>query len=273
MRVCAMRLCIRKVCQKGRTFGAHMTSVLSLVRGERILFEPPAVKRPRGRPRIHPTKPPARPLILLDMDVIIATLTEEHLSVRWPDFKTFCSMEGPYGGECSFSYSQTVVDAINEWSEVADVRWLTNWDVKLREYIAAAMGLKKFKHGRAPHAWMKKVNSAVHFINTSAPDRFIIWIDRENKEYTSNVYGTEHEWGKHNRLSFERGNTMLMAPYFGLTREHLALVTSVLADTDPQRSVKLWQGKYIEEFEYRGEPYVPTLNPTEVKPYVRGMNV
>jgi hypothetical protein len=219
-------------------------------------IDPPVAKRPRGRPRIYgdpnTLKPP---LILLDVDgVINLSGTAWELKTRWPDYKIVYNIQAGNGGY-TICYSQTVVDKINEWSEVADVRWLTTWNEYAIKNLAPALGLKKFPQGRAPGENTKKVNSVLHHANTMGSDRLLIWIDDENKnQYFRTDYQYAADEGEvlipfddplrgPKRRVFERKNTLLVSPRVGLTKEHLAVVDGVLANP------KAWQGKYIEEFE------------------------
>lgn len=76
-----------------------------------------------------------------------------------------------------------MIKKINEWSNVADIRWLTTWDKSAQTHLAPALELLNFELGRIPEEKMSKVEAAILAGKKIGPDGLVIWIDDELKAW------------------------------------------------------------------------------------------
>lgn len=133
--------------------------------------------------------PKKTPIILLDVDGVINMMAVNIVKDKY-GYKNRTPIdlsELPFGDvtivkvmgprkECDIKYSPTVVSQINEWAEVAEVRWTTSWGRFAQTCLAPALGLKHFQMSR----WGKWSSDFVtKGLSADDLDRPIIWIDDE----------------------------------------------------------------------------------------------
>ena len=161
-----------------------------------------------------------KPLILLDVDGVISGSNGGN-KAYWKDVK-----HKTFDGY-SIYYSPTVITKINQWSQVAEIRWLTSWDEKARTMIAPALGINEFELARDPALDLRKDQAAFNCIQMT-PSRPLIWIDKLVLYYTENPKAPVP-------ASFwkSRDRTLLIASSegAGLTPYHLEKIDAFLADT------------------------------------------
>ena len=182
-----------------------------------------------------------KPLILLGVDGVIHGLPE--CEPTWED-KT----DIPRHDSFPIEYSPTVIDAINRWSEVADIRWLTNWDSRAQTVLTPAVGLKHFELAR-PAGSDRRDNMNKGDFNMripkevtarvcgreSDPDRLIIWIDDEISDYfyranKKNIGNGDLDAIEAEKDIYNRPNTVLLSPYEGLSFDQVAFVDEILSN-------------------------------------------
>ncbi len=78
-----------------------------------------------------------RPLVLLDVDGVLNALGPPDAS--WPDWQQGRATAA--GREWPIRWSPSVVDAVRNWQERADVRWLTTWGHDANRGLHALLGL------------------------------------------------------------------------------------------------------------------------------------
>lgn len=186
-----------------------------------------------------------KPLILLDIDGVVNAAGRK--TRYWKDAKTIPSLEALYpdGSSKKFQimYSPTVVKAINRWSEIAEIKWLTSWDERADTYFGPALGIKKLGVGR-PSEDVFKLDAVVDWAKAN-PDRAIIWIDDQLSNFKC-----EHEMNPvYDEFIFKRKNTVLVSPVNGLIREHIEFVDRILADrreTKDKKIIKFNEGAHSE---------------------------
>lgn len=154
-----------------------------------------------------------KPIILLDVDGVINMFGINKLS--WSDRKT------TKVDDRTIQYSPTVVEKINSWNTVAEVRWLTWWDEKAPTMLAPALKLDKFPLARDPALDWSKLQTAESIAREVGRDHLMIWIDDELSVWTA-----------HDRIKRDifccRKNTVLVSPKDGLRPEHLDFIDSIL---------------------------------------------
>lgn len=159
-----------------------------------------------------------KPLILLDVDGVINALDGGNKK-RWKD------VEKKVVNKYDIYYSPTVVNKINAWSKVAEVRWLTTWDENARRLLAPALGLNEFELARDPDLMLSKDQAAFDCIQMT-PSRLLVWIDDEVLCYSSNPKAPVPS-------SFwrDRDRTLLISPaeFYGLEPLHLKKIDAFLA--------------------------------------------
>lgn len=183
-----------------------------------------------------------QPLILIDIDGVINAVGRK--TRYWKDAKNIDQLDAVYpdGTKKSFQvlYSPTVVKAINTWSEIAEVRWLSAWDDRANTYFAPAVGLEQFELARSsPETFKLDCFLQWHEEN---PDRVIIWIDDQISNFKCD---NEHN-PKYADAIFKRKNTILISPIRGLIGEHIVLIDKLLKDK------KECIGKKIHKFSEGG---------------------
>lgn len=89
--------------------------------------------------------------MLLDIDGVINT-DREHSADFWADVVKVRSRS-------KFCYSPSVIKKINDWSTIAEIKWLTDWNERANTIIAHAVGLELFALGRNENANTSKVEA------------------------------------------------------------------------------------------------------------------
>jgi hypothetical protein len=162
-----------------------------------------------------------KPVILLDVDGVVHCFKS-----IWPDEKKIKV-------NCwNIRYSPTVVDKINSWNKVANVKWLTMWNNEARDHLAPALGLDSFENARLVKNDMTvlgKVKSAYSTAANLGDDGIVIWIDDELSDFKQKFsYYLDDKTNTNYGDIFQRPNTFLVKPDEGMTPEHLAFVDSIL---------------------------------------------
>jgi hypothetical protein len=167
------------------------------------------------------TTSPKKPVILLDVDGVVYCFRS-----IWPDQKQ-CQ-----GLNWSVRYSPTVVDKINSWNKVANVKWLSYWNNDARDDLAPALGLDSFENARldeSDRSEVGKVRSAYSTATNLGDDGIVIWISYEVRALKTHYSNYVDESTKTSYGSiFQRPNTFLVTSDYGLTPEHVAFVDSIL---------------------------------------------
>jgi hypothetical protein len=168
-----------------------------------------------------------KPLILLDIDGVINT-DNRHSGAFWTDVRK--------GG--TIHYSPTLVEHLNRWTlnELAEIRWLTDWNERANSVLAPAIGLQLFTLARNEDAKISKLDAFIQNSKKNDPSRLIIWIDDELKsfkELNDKLEQTYHmKYLQYEKNVFTRPNTVFLSPAIGLTPEHVSLVDAILSDPE-----------------------------------------
>lgn len=144
----------------------------------------------------------------------------------WPDLESKRNIES-CNGHYTIDYSPSMVKSINAWNKLAEIRWLTTWNEFALTSLTPALGFDQFKLGRTEAQNEEKATSATRIAKEVGDDTLIIWLDDDTN------------MGEF----YERPNTLLLKPKWGLRPEHVKLVDDCLVKSD------LWKGKVIKEFE------------------------
>jgi hypothetical protein len=207
--------------------------------------------------------PMKKPIILLDVDGVINFAgSEEKAKVLWPDIiyerRVVLSSTG---NRHDILYSPAMVQRINAWHQVAEVRWLTTWNDSAKTNLAPALKLDSFENSRKSKD--DKIETAILVGKEQGADGLVIWIDDELKEWTehndkeiASIDLTLRDGKESPELSpaqkytvtnsagiFDRPNTVLLSPCIGLTPQHIQLVDDLLRDHE------LSNGKVVRELE------------------------
>ncbi len=165
-----------------------------------------------------------RPLILLDIDGVINANGRK--SKYWKDTKIIEKLEAIYPGnerkEFRIVYSPSVIEKINSWSSVAEIKWLTTWDDRADRYLAPALGLNRFDVARENESVFKL--DAVVQNCAENPERLVIWIDDDLTSFKNDNQFDE----RYKKGVFKRKNTVLVSPVNGLIKEHIDFVDRIL---------------------------------------------
>ncbi len=201
-----------------------------------------------------------KPIILLDVDSVINISYHKNPKTLWEDITKVIVPTYMQGHAVNFqvTYSPTVIQKINEWNKIAEVRWLTSWNNRAITFMSPALGLEPFKlaEGRESNDWdsveceMDKTESAIATAKEVGPGRCVIWIDDELKlwkEFNSKRVLLSDKFNKPPPIEdaeiFSRPNTVLLSPRYGLTKDHVTFVDNIL--TDPELS----RGKLVLNLE------------------------
>jgi hypothetical protein len=190
-----------------------------------------------------------KPIILLDVDGVINMLSLKEAKALWEDTTSVNVSTLKDGKPMTYKivYSPTVIQKINEWSKIAEVRWLTTWNARAITDLAPKLSLEAFKlaKGRDKNGndmikgILGKTESAIATAKEVGPDGCVIWIDDELKEWKEGNDKRVMQYVKENKPPpphdagiFSRPNTVLLSPCLGLTKEHVAFMDSILADPE-----------------------------------------
>jgi hypothetical protein len=180
---------------------------------------------------------PRKPVILLDVDGVI-NMSLCIAKAKWPD------SERAFIDSFFVHYSATVVQHINTWSEVAEIRWLTTWSFNAATKLAPLLNINNFT---VEVDYLSKVECAIAVAAEVGPECLVIWIDDDIKKWKfqhDTIRSAKFaEWERVENGIFNRPNTVLLSPMDGLIQGHLDLVSRVL--TEPQ----LAEESVIIEFE------------------------
>jgi hypothetical protein len=202
--------------------------------------------------------PMKKPIILLDVDGVINFAgSEEKAKVLWPDIIYERRVLSSTGKRYDVLYSPAMVQKINAWHQVAEVRWLTTWNDCAKTNLAPALKLDSFENSRKSKDG--KIETAILVGKEQGADGLVIWIDDDLKEWTERndkeIASIESPISKlsprqifavtHSPVIFDRPNTVLLSPSIGLTPQHVQLVDDLLRDHE------LSNGKVVREFEPR----------------------
>ena len=194
----------------------------------------------------------SRPIILLDVDFVINMLGCPDPAKLWADAVRYPKYITASTGDFEVCYSKTMVERINAWSEVAYIRWLTTLDTYARTDLAPALGLGSFKVAR--EVGVSKQEAAVLNAIEAGPDRLLIWIDDDliywkKLHEDDRALESSETFRRQDAGIFNRPNTVLLSPCYGLTSEHCAFVDRVIADP------AITKGRTVCEFEAIGRVF------------------
>jgi len=79
-----------------------------------------------------------------------------------------------------------MIDRINRWAEVAEVRWLTSWGHFARINLAPALGLLDFEVQRAGR--LKNIVGYMGHLTEDELKRPVVWIDDDLGHHLSDGY-------------------------------------------------------------------------------------
>jgi hypothetical protein len=137
------------------------------------------------------------------------------------------------------NYSPELVEKVNKWNKIAEVRWLSPWDEEARDILAPALKLDAFKVARSHSEGLMKTTAAIRVGAEVGAEGLLIWIDDAIKDFRScSLHDEEDMMG-----IFNRPNTVLLGPKDGLSRKHCAWVDRLLSDPS------LTQGKVLHHFD------------------------
>lgn len=142
-------------------------------------------------------------------------------------------------------YSPTIVRKLNEWSNVADIHWLTSWGERANTHLAPAIGLEG-SFATLPYDVRDnnneeggtKLDCAQAFAEKMHPDQLVIWLEDDLSTWvkiSTRSGGLPSSPEKCPACDdgvdvLVRPNTMYVAPSYGLTPAHVELVDKYLAD-------------------------------------------
>jgi len=165
---------------------------------------------------------PRKPVILLDVDHVINMVGANSCLNSWSDKKS--TIVNGY----KIQYSPTVVEKINKWNTVAEVRWLTTWNERAQSMLAPELKLDHFGLARDPALGLGKQQAAEKTAEEVGPDGLIIWIDDELSNWVKYYAHAE---------IYHRQNTVLVSPGDGLRPEHIDYIDKILKNPTMPRSL------------------------------------
>lgn len=167
------------------------------------------------------------PLILLDIDGVINT-DGFHSEEFWTDMVKVRSIS-------KFCYSPSMITKINDWSAIAEVKWLTDWNERANSIIAPLVGLQLFSLGRNENANTAKIEA---FLTNAARDsnRLVIWIDDELKSFKEQsercINSNYNSYLRYHNGIFTRPNTVLVSPAIGLSETYARQIDAILENPE-----------------------------------------
>lgn len=179
----------------------------------------------------HAENVPHKVIILLDVDGVV-NLGPSSAHKLWSDAKQSRDRGG------SVTYSPTMIAKINEWSKVAEIKWLTCWGDHAPLYFAPVVGLNAFP--ALPFDIDKcsgedeKVAFAKQEMDKHDPDTLMIWLDDKHAcwlpmpaIHIDSVWDIRKQQNKEDIAL--RPNSVYISPRDGLTPYHLEVVDKCLA--------------------------------------------
>ena len=170
-----------------------------------------------------------RPLILVDIDGVINTDNKHSLAATfWSDVQKGAKIY----------YSPSVVNAINRWNTLAEVKQLTDWNERANTVLGPAIGLDFFELARNESSTnrISKIDAFISHACKSDPNRLIIWIDDELKSFKEQNDRSEttcsNRYVQYNVGIFTRSNTVLLSPAIGLSPEHVEFIDGILENPE-----------------------------------------
>jgi hypothetical protein len=189
-----------------------------------------------------------KPVILIDVDGVINMLgrNESEAKSLWEDAATVFVRKSVKFEPFEILFSPSMVRKINEWNQVAEVRWLTSWNNLARTKLAPLLGLGDFPVSRDRRV-LDKTAAAVANAEQLPPGTLLIWIDDELKKWKER-HAETIEFVKTGTLStlqenavskdsgiFDRPNTVLVSPCNGLTEAYCLMIDALLKDPESVR--------------------------------------
>lgn len=168
------------------------------------------------------------PIIWLDVDGVInifrRTLQKSKIEHLPSDVKEISILHG-YGLSRmnNILYSPAVIERINKWSTVAEVRFMTSWGDMATYRLSPAIGLIPF-----PHNIIGKYKLMENLPPNEDLERPLIWIDDEincKYSYVSKSYNILKPYFKNKILIIDTNDN---ENYTGLTEKQLDLVDDFL---------------------------------------------
>lgn len=174
-----------------------------------------------------------KPIILLDVDGVINMRGGGKM---WRETKT---VTVNYFND--ILYSPSMIKSINNWTTKSDIKWLTTWNKCAKTHLSPAINLNQFETARTDEQHESKIQSAIRILKEADKETLIIWIDDDIKYWR---HDAEME------TFYNRPNTLLLCPKWGLTPEHIALVDDCLINSD------IWRDKVLDIEEQKYNKYI-----------------
>jgi hypothetical protein len=144
-----------------------------------ILSYPCERDLPQPNPFILKIVPKKTPLIFLDVDgVINGNGSEVAMMNQFKDVSTVPCSSGNGFVDWPVVYAPPIVDKINEWSKVAEIRWHTSWKHAAKYRLAPLIGLNDFEVCK--FAKRQTIIRSSH--DPADLDRPMIWIDDQEAD-------------------------------------------------------------------------------------------
>lgn len=182
-----------------------------------------------------------KPVIILDVEGVVdcqhhrGSTGLEYPKQLWDDIKM------TRVGDKDIVYSPTVINKINAWGKVAEIKWLPGWGKRTEEL--AAIGLDPFPWITADTSTLvhDKDDAVQCTADTMTDDRLLIWMDKEliplltGGEYADSYHSGEFYYvglphAHREQPMYHRFKSVFIGPWCGLTPYHVELVDQVLAD-------------------------------------------
>ncbi len=184
----------------------------------------------------------SKPIILLDVDGVINMVGRDKIALQlWPDCVRSNQIKIRWCKAFDVFYSPAMIQRINQWNKVAEIRWLTSWNDAANDSLAPAVGLDQFVFARDPK--MSKLDYAVKTAEEVGSDTLVIWIDdelifwkAEHEEALQHLEKYEIETVEMIHTAekgiFNRKNTVFVSPRTGLTVSQVDLVDKLLSNPE-----------------------------------------
>lgn len=162
------------------------------------------------------------PIILLDVDGVINMRGGGKM---WRETKTVT-----VNSFNDILYSPSMIKSINNWTTKSEIKWLTTWNECAKTRLSPAINLNQFEMARTDEQYETKIQSAIRILKDIHDETLLIWIDDDIKYW-------QHD--AEMQKFYNRPNTLLLCPKWGLTPEHIAFVDDCLINPD------IWRGKIL----------------------------